>query len=118
VGGRRLGSSEIVCEDWIQADKIAQVHERLPSLDYVIVIDSVRRRERESRSMDCVNRGRAGAGREELERRCEAVSADDTYTIIYTSGTTGPPKGVVLTHGNCVAVGLVVREVGFLDEGT
>ena len=28
----------IVCEDWIQAGKIAQVRERLPSLDYVIVI--------------------------------------------------------------------------------
>ena len=67
--------------------------------------------------MDCVTKGAPAAGRDELERRREAVSAEDTYTIIYTSGTTGPPKGVVLTHGNCVAVGVVVREVGFLDEG-
>lgn len=27
----------------------------------------------------------------------------DILTINYTSGTTGDPKGVVLTHGNCVA---------------
>jgi long-chain acyl-CoA synthetase len=28
---------------------------------------------------------------------------EDILTINYTSGTTGDPKGVVLTHGNCVA---------------
>jgi long-chain acyl-CoA synthetase len=105
-----------VCEDGIQADKIAQVRERLPSLDYVIVIDPVG--VENAISFDGLReRGSAGAGRDELERRCEAVSADDTYTIIYTSGTTGAPKGVVLTHANCVAVGVVAQEVGFLNEG-
>ncbi|MGZ5629196.1 MAG: AMP-binding protein [Methylobacter sp.] len=32
------------------------------------------------------------------------ASADDLAEIIYTSGTTGAPKGVMLTHGNLLAV--------------
>src|SRR5436309_3323468 len=60
-------------------------------------------------------RGRDG-DRDELERRCDAVSPEDPYTIIYTSGTTGPPKGVVLSHGNCASVGVMVEEIGFINE--
>ena len=34
----------------------------------------------------------------------ERVGADDLALLIYTSGTTGNPKGVMLTHGNLVAM--------------
>ncbi len=33
----------------------------------------------------------------------QAVQPEDYAVLIYTSGTTGNPKGVVLSHGNCVA---------------
>jgi long-chain acyl-CoA synthetase len=103
------GNSEarlIVCEDEGQAGKVEQVRERLDRLEHVILmgdLDELR------------ERGRGGE-RAELERRCDEVSSDDPYTIIYTSGTTGAPKGVVLTHGNCASVGVMVQELGFVTE--
>ncbi|NME98283.1 long-chain-fatty-acid--CoA ligase [Aneurinibacillus aneurinilyticus] len=35
---------------------------------------------------------------------------DDTAVIFYTSGTTGKPKGVMLTHRNCVAIASIWHE--------
>ncbi len=49
--------------------------------------------------------------------RCDGVAPADPYTIIYTSGTTGRPKGVVLSHGNCASVGVMVEEIEFINEG-
>jgi HIP---CoA ligase len=35
----------------------------------------------------------------DVQRRAEAVTADDLSDILFTSGTTGNPKGVMETHG-------------------
>ena len=40
---------------------------------------------------------------EEFSESCAQAQVQDTATIIYTSGTTGRPKGVVLTHVQCVS---------------
>ncbi|MGO1590876.1 MAG: AMP-dependent synthetase/ligase [Ancrocorticia sp.] len=48
----------------------------------------------------------------EIDRRIDAIHADDLATIIYTSGTTGNPKGAKLSHRNLLAV--VIN--GPLDE--
>ncbi|KAI1343985.1 AMP-binding enzyme [Xylariaceae sp. FL0016] len=41
---------------------------------------------------------------------------EDIITINYTSGTTGDPKGVVLTHANCVAALASSRSTGHYDH--
>jgi long-chain acyl-CoA synthetase len=47
-----------------------------------------------------------------------AVEPTDLLTLIYTSGTTGPPKGVQLTHSNCVsAINGFDQVIEFPDEG-
>ena len=112
------GNSEarmIVCEDASQVDKIARVRDRLERLEHVIVMDPDGTEG--ATSLEGLRElGRGGADRSELERRCHEVSSDDPYTVIYTSGTTGPPKGVVLTHGNCASVGVIDQEIGFVTE--
>jgi long-chain acyl-CoA synthetase len=110
-----LGNSDsrvVICEDAGQAAKVEQVRERLDDLEHVVLIDAdASKNELSIESLR--DRGRGG-DRSELERRCEAVSPGDPYTIIYTSGTTGPPKGVVLSHGNCASVGVMCQEIGFV----
>jgi long-chain acyl-CoA synthetase len=42
--------------------------------------------------------------RDEIARRAGIVKRDDVCTYTYTSGTTGPPKGVIQTNGNMLAM--------------
>jgi long-chain acyl-CoA synthetase len=112
------GNSEsrvVICEDAEQASKIDKVATDLEHLEHVVLIDPADGIG--DSSVEALReRGRDG-DRSELERRCQAVSAADPYTIIYTSGTTGPPKGVILSHGNCASVGWMVEEIQFINVG-
>ncbi|HJS97344.1 MAG TPA: AMP-dependent synthetase/ligase [Solirubrobacteraceae bacterium] len=103
-----VGNSDsriVICEDAGQAAKIEEVRDRLEHLEHVVVIE------------DGLDQLRENGDTTELERRCDGVSPEDPYTIIYTSGTTGRPKGVVLSHGNCASVGVMVEEIEFIQEG-
>ena len=104
-----LGDSDavaVICENAAQVEKVLSVRARLPRLRTIISIEPAD----DVVGLDeVIARARTGDHRE-LERRAEAVRADDPYTFIYTSGTTGPPKGCVLSHGNFRAVLDMIRE--------
>src|ERR1700760_3312767 len=107
-----VGNSDsriVICEDDGQVAKIEEVRDRLEHLEHVVQIDGG--------GLDQLRERGKNGDRAELEKRCEAVSPEDPYTIIYTSGTTGRPKGVVLSHGNCASVGVMVEEIGFINDG-
>jgi long-chain acyl-CoA synthetase len=106
----------VICEDRTQAGKIAQVRDRLDHLEHVILIDAGADTAKNEVSIEHLREQNRGGERAELEGRCEAVSPTDPYTIIYTSGTTGPPKGVILSHGNGASVGVMVEEIGFIND--
>ena len=113
------GNSEsrfVICEDAEQVAKIAQVRERLPQLEAVVVIDSSGDVGDAISLDDLRERGR-GRDAAEVAERAAAVSPDDPYTFIYTSGTTGPPKGCVLTHGNYRNVVDMCLTSAILHEG-
>jgi long-chain acyl-CoA synthetase len=111
-----VGNSDsriVICEDPSQVAKIDEVRERLEHLEHVVSIEG----DEGAETIEQLRERNKNGDRAELERRCEAVSPEDPYTIIYTSGTTGRPKGVVLSHGNCASVGVMVEEIEFINEG-
>jgi long-chain acyl-CoA synthetase len=89
------GAKVVVCEDASQVAKISGVRAALPDLQHVVVIDGDA--EGALTMAEVAATGAAGDPAE-LDRRADAISADDPCLIIYTSGTTGRPKGVVLTN--------------------
>jgi len=56
---------------------------------------------------------------DERDRAFETAptQADDQAAILFTSGSTGPAKGVVYTHGMCVAQTAALRELYGMREG-
>jgi long-chain acyl-CoA synthetase len=109
------GNSEaraVVCEDAEQVAKIEQVRGELEALEHVIAIEPA---DGAVALAELRERGRDG-DRDELRRRAEAVEPGDAYTFVYTSGTTGPPKGCVITHGNCAAVCKIVRDLDLISQ--
>ncbi len=113
-----LGNSDsriVICEDAGQAAKIEQVRERLQQLEHVVVIEFDGFEERDL-DRDAPRARRAVVTAPSSNAAATRSPPSDPYTIIYTSGTTGPPKGVVLSHGNCASVGVMVEEIGFVTE--
>jgi long-chain acyl-CoA synthetase len=113
------GNSEsryVVCEDAGQVAKIAQVRDRLPRLEGVIVIDPSGD-VGDAMSLDELRKRGRARDVAEVAQRSAAVSPEDPFTFIYTSGTTGPPKGCVLSHGNYRSVVDMCETASVLHDG-
>ena len=107
----------VIVEDEEQLEKIRQVKDKAPKLEFVIRMTGT--------SDDAISaEDLAARGRErpetDLDERWRSVTPDDICTFIYTSGTTGPPKGCVISHGNYRAMLDMIHEVSVLggDELT
>ncbi len=104
----------VVVEDDEQLAKVAEVRDRLPQLQHVVLM--VGEGEGALSMAELTARGNA-VDASVWEQRCQAVTPDDVCTFIYTSGTTGPPKGCVITHGNYRAMLDMVNETSVIEEG-
>lgn len=105
------------------ARRILALEEKLPSLEYIVVMDDSPvesqgrvkvfyqgRLKEEGEAL--INDFRV---KEAIEHEILLGSEDDVATIIFTSGTTGNPKGVMLTHQNMLYQLEHIPEVKKLD---
>ena len=104
----------LIVEDDAQLAKVLEVRGRLAGLGRIVVIEGHEGPDPTFLGWDALRRlGRDHAATfgAELAARVTGVGPKQVATIVYTSGTTGPPKGVVQTHDNHVAMLASVTQV-------
>ena len=96
----------------------------LPALTHIVLLDATAVDDADDGQLltwdELLARGRGALAtdRETFEQRWQESTPEDTATVIYTSGTTGPPKGVVLTHHNCMFEAISLIQLAGLPAGT
>jgi long-chain acyl-CoA synthetase len=120
----QLGHSDtrgIFVSSQVQADKVADVLDSLPQIEFVVSFEPVTPlpRVRYLSWPGLLHRGwlHGQTARNEIGRREAALEGDDLATLIYTSGTTGNPKGVMLTHANLLSNALATRQLAEMRLG-
>ncbi len=104
-------------EDQEQVDKLLEIFERCPKLEFICYDDP---RGLRHYSMDkllsyeqLVESGARfnSANPDHVEKELNQGTSDEISVILYTSGTTGHPKGVILTHRNILVT--VINSIEF-----
>jgi long-chain acyl-CoA synthetase len=98
------GARLLLCESTALAAVHAEVAERTPTCERVLVI--------ETDALGLLRSTGVTVTAAEVADRVTATTNADVATIVYTSGTTGRPKGCVLTHGNLLWDAAQVEEAG------
>ena len=104
---RHSGARAVIVSGQAQANKVIEVVDTLPDLEFLVSFAPIDCRGKIS-SLTWEGLKHSGwregqFGRGLVAKREAALTRDDLATIIYTSGTTGNPKGVMLTHGKLLS---------------
>ncbi|MGH7662959.1 MAG: AMP-dependent synthetase/ligase [Gemmatimonadaceae bacterium] len=111
---RDSGSVAVFVSTGEQAEKIAEIRDKVPTLKNVIAFTDARIAGSDLTLAELELRGAKRESPETIARyEADAadVEPDDVATLIYTSGTTGAPKGVMLTHDNLYSNVMAAREI-------
>ena len=100
------GAVMFVAENQEYVDKILSCADRLPKLEWIIVLDDsaiYAYQHAKLRSFDRLLAQTAEPDLGWLERTAARLSPDAPAFIVYTSGTSGHPKGALVAHGKHLA---------------
>lgn len=116
----QVGHSEargIIVSGQAQADKVFEVLDALPALEFLISFDTIDVPDSRLKTMTWQGLKHAFGtiDSDEIATRESALTESSLATIIYTSGTTGNPKGVMLTHGNLLCNASSTSDISFVS---
>jgi long-chain acyl-CoA synthetase len=121
----QVGHSEsrgIVVSGQCQADKVFEVLDALPALEFLVSLEPIaapaecRLKLLTWEGLKHLGMRTGTAGRREIVRRESELTGQSLATIIYTSGTTGNPKGVMLSHDNLRTNAEGTGKISFLES--
>ncbi len=111
----------LIVEDAAQLAKALEARAEMKGLEQIILISGQADGQDPAildwAGLRALGRERAAALEPLLRERLAAVRPGDVASIVYTSGTTGPPKGVVQTHANHLAMLSSCREANPTSQG-
>jgi long-chain acyl-CoA synthetase len=114
----------VVAEDQEQVDKLLEIREQIPKVEYVVYCDPRGMRPYLGDPWFCPFAGVLERGRMLHSERptlfdelLERGRPDDVAHFSSTSGTTGKPKAVMLTHRNYVAMASSLASIDPLEPG-
>ncbi len=101
------GASKVIVS-WTQAEKVEGVYGQLKDCKKIIYLDDKTSNHKHKIGFKEIKTAgkeylATKEGREDLQKRMDAVQPDTLANISYTSGTTADPKGIMLSHLNYAA---------------